>query len=355
MAWNSTWRQLAILLLCGTCFGADQIILKNGDKITGSVVKKDAKALTFKSDVFGSITVPWEKVEALTAVKPLFVVLPGNETVLATLEPKNGQVEVATVDQRREASLSDLVAIRNNDEQVAYERLQNPSWMQLWAGRATLGWAGTRGNARTVTFTVDLNASRVTSSDKTEVHMNGIRASADVDRTSSTTAQAVRGGWSYTRNLATRLTWNGFNDYEYDRFQNLDLRYVAGGGLGVIIWKRERSRFDLVGGAAYNHESFSANAERDGFTRDSAEVYTGNEFTFKVSPLTSLYQTSRFFTNLSNTGEYRFNYDMGANTKLTRWLTWNASVSNRYLSNPVVGRLNNDFLYTTGFGATFSR
>ena len=34
---------------------ADQVILSNGDRITGSLVKKDEKSLTFKSDVFGKI------------------------------------------------------------------------------------------------------------------------------------------------------------------------------------------------------------------------------------------------------------------------------------------------------------
>jgi hypothetical protein len=102
----------------------------------------------------------------------------------------------------------------------------------------------------------------------------------------------------------------------------------------------ERGRLDLQGGGAYNRESFSANGAglRPQFTRNSAEAYFGDEFTFKLSPVTSLFQSSRTFVNLTETGNYRMNFDVGTNTRLFRWLAWNASVSNRYLSNPVPGR-----------------
>jgi hypothetical protein len=49
------------------------------------------------------------------------------------------------------------------------------------------------------------------------------------------------------------------------------------------------------------------------------------------------------------------NFDIGANTRLLEWLTWNVALSDRYLSNPVRGRNKNDLLYTTGIGVTFSR
>jgi hypothetical protein len=38
---------------------------------------------------------------------------------------------------------------------------------------------------------------------------------------------------------------NVFNDYEYDRFQDLDLRFVIGGGLGFHAVKTETSKLDL--------------------------------------------------------------------------------------------------------------
>jgi putative salt-induced outer membrane protein len=349
-----TFRKL-ILFLLAPLLMADQIALQNGDRITGKIVKKDASTLTFKSDVFGTISVPWKEVRTVTTDAPVFVGLPGDKTVVGRIETEEGRVHVATApDNREESPLADLRFIRDTNEQRAYERLLEPSWTELWAGTATFGLAGARGNADTSTFSIGMNAARVTSKDKATAQFNMIRSSALLEGESATTAQLVRGSWGYSHTLSSRFTWNTFNDYEYDRFQNLDLRFVLGGGAGFIVWKGERSRFDLLSGGAYNHESFSEAAPEAEFSRNSGEGYAGNEFTFKLSPVTSLFQNARFFSNLSDMGEYRFNFDIGANTKLTRWLTWNGTVSNRYLSNPVPGRKQSDFLYTTGLGVTFS-
>ena len=121
------------------------------------------------------------------------------------------------------------------------------------------------------------------------------------------------------------------------------------------MWKGERGRLDLKGGGAYNREAFSDSATQPAFTRQAGEAYFGDEFSYKLSPVTSVVQSSRTFLNLNRGGEYRLNLDLGTNTRLTRWLTWNASISDRYLSNPVPGRRKNDLLYTTGVGVTFSR
>ena len=70
---------------------------------------------------------------------------------------------------------------------------------------------------------------------------------------------------------------------------------------------------------------------------------------------TSLVQSYRMFNDLTNTGTYRVNFDLGLSTKIMKWLSWNVALSDRYLSDPAPGRKTNDFLYTTGIGITFAR
>jgi hypothetical protein len=40
---------------------------------------------------------------------------------------------------------------------------------------------------------------------------------------------------------------------------------------------------------------------------------------------------------------------------VSRWLSWQLTVSDRFLSNPVFGRQRNDVLYTTGLRLRFAR
>jgi putative salt-induced outer membrane protein YdiY len=329
---------------------ADQIVLKNGDRVTGSIVKKDGKTLTIKSDVFGVVTAPWDQVDAITADKPITVVLQDGRTVQGTVTTSGGTVSIATPSAAVTAPAADIAAIRNADEQHAFERLQRPGLTELWTGTGSLGLAGTSGNAKTLTFTTGVAAVRVTNTDKTSLYFNAIRASALVNGVNSDTAQAIRGGVSYDHNVSPRLFVNVFNDYEYDRFQNLDLRFVIGGGFGYHVVKTERTTFDLLGGADFNHSTFNTP-----LTRNSAEFYWGDEYSLKVTSATTLVQSFRMFNDLTDTGTRRVNFDIGAATKLSKWLTWNLSLSDRYLNRPAPGRKSNDFLYTTGIGVTFAR
>ncbi len=341
---------LFIVIFGGTFAYADQIVMKNGDRVTGTILKKAGKDIVIKTDHFGLVTTAWDQVESVTTTKPVTVVLQDGKTVQGTLATTGGKIDVGTGTAQVNVAPVDITTLRDEAEQKAYERLLHPGWGALWAGTGSLGFAGTSGNAKTLTFTTGVNAARITSTDKTSLYFNAIRASALVNGKSSDTAQAVRGGIGYDHNLSKRLFLNAFNDYEYDRFQNLDLRFVVGGGAGFHAWKNERSVLDLLAGADFNHSKFSTP-----LTRNSAEVYWGDEYAYKLSGATSLVQSFRMFNDLTNTGSYRVNADIGANTKISKWLVWNVSLSDRYLNRPAPGRKTNDFLYTTGLGVTFAR
>ena len=329
---------------------ADQVVLKNGDRVTGTIVKKDAKELTIKTDHFGVVTTAWEQIASITADKPVNVVLNDGRTLRGTLTTAGGKVEVITDSARASVAPADITDLRDADQQRAYERLLRPGWLDLWTGGASLGFAGTIGNARTSTLTTSLNAVRVTNADKTSIYFKTINATALVNGQSADTARAVRAGVAYDHNLSSRLFVNMFNDWEYDRFQDLDLRFVVGGGLGFHAVKTDRSRLDLLAGFDYNHSSFSTP-----LTRNSGEVFWGDDYNFKLSSVTSFVQTFRMFNNLSDPGSYRVHGDIGLSTKLWKRLSWDVSLSDRYLSTPAPGRKTNDLLYTTGLGISFAR
>ena len=327
---------------------ADQVVLKNGDRVTGEIVKKDGKNLTIKTAHFGVVNTTWEQVASITADTPVTVVMPGGKVAQGKLTTENTNISITGTDVI--IPVAEVEALRNVDEQKAYERLLHPSWGRLWAGTANLGFAGTAGNAKTSTFTTGVIAARLTRKDKTSIYFNAIKASALIDGRTAGTAQAIRGGIAYDHNISPRLFVNVFNDYEYDRFQNLDLRFVAGGGFGFHVFKNERASFDLPAGGAYNRSKFGTP-----LTTNAAEVYWGDDYTYKLRGATSLVQSFRMFNDLTNTGGFRTNADVGITTKLIRWLTWNVSFSDRYLNRPAFGRKTNDLLYTTGVGVTFAR
>ena len=227
--------------------------------------------------------------------------------------------------------------------------------LDLWTITGSLNLAGTKGNAETSTLTTPIRFVRASNTTRTTAYFNSISSSARINGVDSSTAKAVRVGWAYDHNLAKKLFATAFNDYEYDKFQGLDLRMVIGGGLGYHLWSHDASQLNVVGGVAWNRAAFGATSSSPAFTRNSAEAFWGDDFNYKVSARTSFIETFRMFDNLSDTGPYRMNADVGATTQLTKWLTWNVSLSDRYLSDPLPGFKKNDFLYSTGLGFSWAR
>jgi hypothetical protein len=350
-----------VALVAAVSASADQVTLKNGDRVTGSIVKKDDKNLTVKSDLMGEVTIPWDQVTEIKTNEQLNVVLAGQTAkppavIKAGITEDNGQITLSTGQGAPQTvAPAGIAAIRDNAEEAAYERLLRPGILQLWTGTVTLGLAGTAGNAQTSSFTTAMNTSRTTNHDLIALYFNAVKSSATANGISSNTAEAIRGGWKYGRNFDSRLDVSVFNDYAYDRFQDLDLRFVIGGGLGYKAWKPKKGSLLLSGGFDYDRDKFSASATTAAFTRTSGEVYWGDDFAYKMSGATSITQSARMFNNLSIGGEYRANFDLAANTKVAKWLIWNLAFGDHYLSDPVPGLKPNDILYTTGIGVTFGK
>src|ERR1700719_290624 len=96
---------------------ADQVVLKNGDTITGAIVKKDGAKLTIKSEFLGEVSMPWAAVKSLKSDGDLTVVLPGGESVLGKVNTSGDRLEVATPNAAKSAPLADVNALRNGAEQ----------------------------------------------------------------------------------------------------------------------------------------------------------------------------------------------------------------------------------------------
>jgi hypothetical protein len=330
---------------------ADQVVLKNGDIVTGSIVKKDGGKLTLKSEFLGEVTMPWSAVQSIKSTEPLTVELPGDQKVVGTLQSQGEtlQVVVGPADTRA-VPFAQIGAVRNPAEQRSWERLQNPGILELWTGYFDVGLALARGNARTDTMTTNFNATRVTRHDKTTLTFNQIYGTARVDDKVDAIANALRGGWSYNHDIRGRVFVSMFNQYEHDVFQKLDLRFVAGGGLGVNAVKNPRTTLAFIGAFNYQRENFF-----DDLNRNSGEANFGNDLVHKLSDRTSVTQSFRVFANLTKTGEYRVNGDIGIVTAINKWLGWQVSATDRYISNPVFGRQRNDVLLSTGLRLSFSR
>ncbi|MBZ5577365.1 MAG: DUF481 domain-containing protein [Acidobacteriia bacterium] len=347
---------LAIAGCAGQALAADQVTMKNGDRLSGTITKSDTKGLVIKTEFAGDVTISWDAVTGITSTSQLHVNLKDGQTVVGTVTtPQDGRLAIATKETGAVTAAKDaVVAIRSDAEQTAYdaevERLRNPRLIDLWTGTLDLGYANTHGNANTSTFSLSGNAARATSRDKISVYYTSVFSSSNASGTQLTTADAKRGGLAYNLNVSKQWFVFGSVDLESDQFQSLDLRFVPAGGGGYHAIANKVTTLDLNLGVSANREFFST-----GLNRTAAAIVAGEELDQKLNKITTLHEKLMFYPGVTDTGNYRINFDVSAVTVLRKWLSWQLTASDRYLSNPLTGRLPNDILFTTGFRLTFAK
>jgi putative salt-induced outer membrane protein len=333
---------------------AGTILLKNGDRLTGTIERSDAKQLTLKTDYAGEIKVQLSAVKQIASEEPVVVTAKDNKTVSGKLTTEGTNLEIATANAGAvQVPLGDVTVMRSESEQAAYERSLHPAFTENWNGAATVGFSLARGNSNTTNLAIGFNGTRATLNDKLLTYATSIYASDNTPGKGGVTADDIRGGARYDRNIASRAFAFGSADYEYNELQDLNLRSIYSAGFGYHAIKRPNMTFDLLLGANYTRESYSANASTVALQRNVAGVTAGEDFMRKLGKTTTVNEQFYFYPDLSNTGQYRFAFDLGLDTKINKWLGWQTTASDRFLSDPIPGTLRNDLILTTGVNFTF--
>ena len=362
---------LALIALLGfsTTLFADQVTLKNGDRLTGTVVKSDGKTLVLNTDAAGDVTLKFDAIQEIKTDADLHVTLKDGKTAVGPVTTTDGKLEVATKTSGTvEAPKEDVTLIRNDAEQAAYDKSLHPGLTHGWTGGVDVGFSVARGNSETENLAFAFNAVHPTLRDKITLYASSVNTTNDLAPPGFTTVASItQGGFRYDRDLHARVFVFGAAGFMTNALQFLDLRQVYSGGFGYHAIKSDRTVLDFFGGLNYTHETYSngtllipanppnpAVYESYGKTNRFAALTLGEELTTKLGKSTVVTERAGFFPNLQQTGEYRFAFDIGSVTKINKWLGWQNEFGDTYISNPPTGSKNNDVIFTTGLNISFT-
>jgi putative salt-induced outer membrane protein len=345
------------------CF-ADRITLKNGDRLTGTVVKSDGKTLVLHTTAAGDVTIQYSDIQDITTEEELNITLKDGKTLVGPVTTSDGKLEVATKSGGTvPADKDDVKLIRNDEEQEAYNKLLHPGLFHGWNGGANVGLAVARGNSETESLAIAFNALHPTVDSKITVYASSINTTNNL-ATPSTVANLTLGGFRYDRNLTPRLFVFGAADYMVNGLQSLDLRQVYGGGFGVHAIKSANTTLDFLGGLNYTHETYSNGPAiagtlpvvytSYGITNRFVALTLGEELNQNLGKSTVLTEAFYVFPNLQQTGEYRITFNAGTVTKMGKWLGWQNQLAVIDISNPPAGTKSTDVVFTTGLNVAFS-
>jgi putative salt-induced outer membrane protein len=338
---------------------ADQVTLKNGDRLTGSIVKSDGKELVIKTDYAGDVTVKFDAIQSIATTGDLNVGMSGGKTVVGSVTTSDDKLVIATKTSGTvETPKATVTMLRSPAEQAAYEKSLHPGLGEGWNGGVNVGFAVTRGNSESKNLNLAFHATRKGFRDKLTLYENSVYATNDLPTASphNTTANSIGGGARYDRDFNPRAFGFGNGDFYHDALQNLDLRAVVGGGVGMHAIKSDKTTLDLLAGVNYTHESYSIpiNPPDPAKTRSQAGLTLGDDFMHKLGKTTIFTQALYFYPDLSQTGEYRGTLNAGLVTRINKWLGWQNSFGDVYVSNAPTGKKKNDLLLSTGLNFSFT-
>lgn len=342
-------------LVCITSIGyADVVTLKNGDRVTGTMVVIKAGNLQLKSDILGSLSIPLDKIATFSAAKPVAVVVKDQNPVEGTLELKpSGDWQVTANGKAQTIPAANAQVIMAVE---AYHTLveASPEPWQAWKGNATLGYAIQHGNQETNTLTTTIDAVRerpeapiFQSHWRTNYGFTALLSHAEED-SSTVTSRTI------TTNLRQDYLFSpsnfvfGIGQFDHISTEGLYLRQTFGGGFGHDVIKTSHTTFSLLGGMTFVHEKFFV-----GVHDQSADALVGEKLGRQLSKWVRLDHSLNFYPNLTNGGQYRFDTTTILSVKLTNKFSLNTSVIDLYLSNPPTGNEKNNITISTGIGYAF--
>ena len=347
----SRFASLAASVLFFICSQAlaDQVSLKNGDRLSGAIVKSDSKTLILHTDYAGDVTLKWDAIQGIQSSEQLHVELQDGRTAVGSVAISDDKLEVTSkTGSTVEAPKSSVKTLRNDAGQAAYEKTLHPGLLQNWKTGLNFGFALTGGNSQTENLSLAFTGIRQTLHDKLGLYANSVYARNNAPgAVPATTANAIGGGLRYDHNLSQRVFGFVGADFFSDALQTLNLRSVIGGGAGFHAVKRDSTTLDLLGGLNYTHESYTT------LSRSLAALTLGEELMHKLTKSTVLNERLYFFPDLSSAGDFRGTFDFATVTRMNKRLGWQNSFSDVYVTNPPPGKKQNDLIFTTGLNVSF--
>jgi putative salt-induced outer membrane protein YdiY len=331
---------------------ADEIRMKNGDVLTGQILKKETDRVILKTTYAGEVPIQWSEVANVITDQPLHVVLSDGTSLHGTMvESEPGSAKMEFVKVQDELSDNDYRAeeLPEASFDLVSAKYLNPTpdltgEGMRWSGNINAGASLSNGNNETKQIRFD--AETIARALRQRYTLGGQFNRAE-DRGEDTLFNSrVNGKYDYFFSKK----WYGYanSTLENDRFRDLRLRSTVGAGTGYQIFETPNRNLSLEAGLNYVSEDYYE-AEDDSYpgvrwaTRYDELFFSGKtKFFHEHEVLVGLKEVSQVLV-YSKTG-FRFPLVFDFNASAQFNFNWD--------STPAEGREKEDstLLFTLGYG-----
>jgi putative salt-induced outer membrane protein YdiY len=240
---------LLIFLLNGNT-AADEVHLKNGDRLTGEVKSLEEDKLILLTSYAGEITITWSEVATLSTDKPITVVLT-DESVVEGISQPGEKKEMNLMTEKIEGgvsfNLTDVKSINPKPPEPAVRI----------SARANVGIDVKKGNTDTETYHFDGSFAAWTGKNRYRVAFR-----TDTEKSSGVeTVDNWLGSINYDRFLSEKWFVYGNASFENDQFKDLNLRTFLGMGSGYQFIDTSGTKLSGEAGLSYANDDYIVNED----------------------------------------------------------------------------------------------
>jgi len=385
---------MALLLLLGTCLtprtaraddksAPDTLVFTNGDSLKGKLVGATGAGVTFNSDMAGSITVPWAKINTVNSSAKFAVIrnkqqvsrktpradVPEGTIVVAdknlTVETPTGNTTISTSDTQAVVPAADF-------EKTVYKE---PGILHGYTGAFTLGAAFVESTQTTNTYNGALtlvrtvpNAAWISPRNKTTLDASAIygiqtqKANADLGIPySSVKTDIIHGDLERDEYIKPRFYYLAYASADHNYSQGLALQDVFGGGFGYTVLKNAKQELDVKTDLHYEQQQFVPGAgvpNNNLIGMDFAETYMrklpkGLAFN-ETGVITPSFNDASASATQPNPGKpYSAAFTGVFTFPVYKHLSFNAGIIDDYISDPAPTFDANSFQFTAGVTYAF--
>ncbi len=296
---------------------ADEVHLKNGDRLTGKVVRMQDDKLILKTGYAGEISIAWKEVAALRTDGPVKVLLKDDTRIQGTAEAvESGKIKLypGKLETPASFSLADVKAI-------------NPGKPVNITARANVNVTSERGNTDSDNYY--LQGAFEARTEKNRYTVGGELNKEDSEGITVSQNWLIHG--NYSRFMNKKWYWFANTLFEHDEFNDIKLRSTLGAGVGYQFFETSLVNLSVSSGLAGVDANFYAAED---------VVYTAGQWSVKYdqyffNKFVQLFHINNGYISLENPDRWflktrtglRFPLYKGFGATLQYNFDWNNQIS----------------------------
>lgn len=280
---------------------ADEIYLKNGDRVSGSVVKKSETSVVVETEVFGTVSIDRKFVERI---------------------------------------------ISDADKEIIERALKKDEADKIWERELSIGYNKSSGNTDTSQSLTSFYANRKTDHDEFTIKGDTLYSSSDKKMDTQKWSGMVRYAFSFWERK-----WYNFYKLEsgHDRFANVDYRIIPSIGMGYWFSDEPDWKAMIELGSGLEHTDFRGDTEDS----DEAILIPRVFFERRLFGESRIKQDIYLYPSLGDAGEFRLHSETIFKNPIDDKFSLSISLVDDYDSEPANNARKNDVRFMSSLAYSF--